>query len=678
MPPLSLRGYYYAQVHRKDETHMNKKVLALAIIALILTICGGALAATDNADKSPDYSKPENWCSLPEITKDVDTFFIYPTEYMGFNEGDPDYATLDNAEMIQGAKACYVLQASAYEDSTNVFMPYYRQAALRYAGEIRKKTGNGDAVFSGLPYSDIISALDYYFENYNNGRPFIIAGHSQGSGIASFVLKKYFKEHPEYYKRMIAAYIIGFSVTKGDLEANPHLKFATGETDTGVIISWNTEGPRNVKENASNVVVLPGAISINPLNWKLDETYAPASMNLGSLIIDEKNSKIKFGDVGADAQINLARGVVVTNAKLEAMPEELAAVASEFFGTDARHESDYSFYYNNIKDNVAKRIAAYKARAKAPDYSQKASWYKLPEITKDVDTFYINSTVYIMDSLKENSPEYATLDNEEMLAGFVEEYMSQASAYEDATNVFVPYYRQAGMRVMKKSWQETGDVDAAISRMPYEDITAALDYYFENYNNGRPFIIAGHSQGSAITRLVLKKYFKEHPEYYKRMIAAYAIGYSITKDDLKTYPHLKFATGETDTGVIISWNTEGKENVEGNVKTAVLLPGAISINPLNWKLDDTYAPASMNLGSFVTNEKTGEPEIADIGADAQIILSRGTVMTNAKPDPMPEEAAKITFEYFGPGARHDNDYTFYYNNIKDNVSKRIAAYKAGK
>ena len=313
---------------------------------------------------------------------------------------------------------------------------------------------------------------------------------------------------------------------------------------------------------------------------------------------------------------------------------------------------------------------------KTPDYSQKASWYKMPEITKDVDTFYINSTVYFFDSLKEDSPEYAPLDNAEMLEGFEEEYMSQASAYEDSTNVFVPYYRQAGMRVMKKSWLETGDVDAAISKMPYSDITAALDYYFENCNGGRPFIIAGHSQGSAITRLVLKKYFKEHPDYYKRMIAAYAIGYSITKDDLKAYPHLKFATGESDTGVIISWNTEGKENVEGNVKTAALLPGAISINPLNWKLDDTYAPASENLGSLTANEKTGAPEIGDIGADAQIVLSRGTILTNAKPDPMSEEAAKITAEYFGPGARHENDYTFYYNNIKDNVAKRIAAYKA--
>ena len=174
---------------------------------------------------------------------------------------------------------------------------------------------------------------------------------------------------------------------------------------------------------------------------------------------------------------------------------------------------------------------------------------------------------------------------------------------------------------------------------------------------------------------MLKGYFKEHPDYYKRMIAAYVIGYSVTKDDLEAYPHLKFATGETDTGVIISWNTEGKKNVEENASNVVVLPGAISINPLNWKLDDTYAPASENLGSLTANEK-GEPEIGDIGADAQIVPARGVVVTNAKPEPMPEEVTKILAEFFGSDARHENDYTLYYNNIKANVAKRIAAYKA--
>ena len=322
--------------------------------------------------------------------------------------------------------------------------------------------------------------------------------------------------------------------------------------------------------------------------------------------------------------------------------------------------------------------AAADSAGNAPDYSQKASWYRIPNISKDVDTFYIYATEYVMDSFKEGAPEYAPLDNAETLQGVDGQYTVQASAYDASTNVFVPYYRQAGMLVMKKAWLETGNVDAAISGIPYSDITAALDYYFENYNNGRPFILAGHSQGSVIARLLLKKYFKEHPDYYKRMVAAYIIGYSVTKDDLEAFPYLKFATGESDTGVIVSWNTEGKKNSEENAKTAVLLPNAISINPLNWKRDETYAPASENLGSLVLDEKTGEIKVADIGADAQINLARGVVVTNAKAEQMPEAQTRISAEFFGADGRHDSDYTFYYNNIKDNAVKRVAAYMAGK
>ena len=158
---------------------------------------------------------------------------------------------------------------------------------------------------------------------------------------------------------MVAAYVIGFSITKEDLAACPYLKFASGENDTGVIVSWNTEGPKNAEENAQNVVVLPNGISINPLNWKLDETYAPASENLGSLVHNEKTGELEIADIGADAQVNPARGVVVTNAKAEKLSEELIAIAAEFFGLDGRHANDYTFYYNNIKDNVAKRIATY-------------------------------------------------------------------------------------------------------------------------------------------------------------------------------------------------------------------------------------------------------------------------------------------------------------------------------
>ena len=314
----------------------------------------------------------------------------------------------------------------------------------------------------------------------------------------------------------------------------------------------------------------------------------------------------------------------------------------------------------------------------APDYSRKECWYKVPEITKDVDTFYIYATEYIVTSLEENAPDYATLDNPEMLEGVTAEYIVHATAFEDSTNVFMPYYRQAGLRFAGEIYKRDGNIDASISGMPYNDITAALDYYFDNYNGGRPFIIAGHSQGSYIGKLVLKKYFKDHPEYYDRMVAAYLIGSSITKNDLKAYPYMKFANDESDTGVIVSWHTEGKRNVEENAPNVALLPDGFCINPLNWKLDDTYAPASMNLGSLIANPETGEPEIADIGADAQVVPERGVLVTNAKGEEMPEEKREIASEFFGPEGHHGEDYSFFYNNIKDNVAKRISSYLANR
>ena len=266
------------------------------------------------------------------------------------------------------------------------------------------------------------------------------------------------------------------------------------------------------------------------------------------------------------------------------------------------------------------------------DYSQKVNWYQIPEVTKEFDTFYVYATEYIMTSMAEGAPEYADMENAEMLEGAAAEYMLHATAYADSTNVFMPYYRQVGLRYAGVVWKRDGIFDAAIADMPYGDIVAALDYYFEHYNNGRPFIIAGHSQGSAIIKMVLKKYFVEHPDYYKRMIAAYPIGYAFTKDEFKTYPHMKFATGECDTGVIITWNTEGPKNREVNADTCVLQPGSMSINPLNWKLDDTYAPASMNLGSLFPNKDTGKAEVLFRYRNTRAVALRGHSHTFLLPE----------------------------------------------
>ena len=295
-----------------------------------------------------DYSDVDNWLSLPEnLDKDVDVVYYYPTCYNPA-DGSGVVADITDEGMRTGAQGPLASQASVYADSCNVFAPYYRQISGAYALTI---TGEENAtLFRYAASKDAAAALDYYFENLNNGRPFILAGHSQGSEISVFLLADYFKEHPEYLARMVAAYVLGYSVTGSFLTENTHLNFAEGADDTGVIVSWNTEGPNNVDQH--NAVVLEGAVSINPLNWKTDETYAGIEENLGSLVNEEVSEGI------ADAQLNLERGTVITTA--DASYAMISAMVP-IFGTECFHNYDYGFYYNNIKANVAERIAAYMA-----------------------------------------------------------------------------------------------------------------------------------------------------------------------------------------------------------------------------------------------------------------------------------------------------------------------------
>ena len=86
--------------------------------------------------------------------------------------------------------------------------------------------------------------------------------------------------------------------------------------------------------------------------------FHDASENKGSLVLNEETGEYEIKNISVDAQINLARGVIVTTTKAPVtnMPE--------FFGPASFHEDDYPFFYNNIKENVAKRIATYKSNAK--------------------------------------------------------------------------------------------------------------------------------------------------------------------------------------------------------------------------------------------------------------------------------------------------------------------------
>ena len=294
------------------------------------------------------------------------------------------------------------------------------------------------------------------------------------------------------------------------------------------------------------------------------------------------------------------------------------------------------------------------------DYSQKDNWMAIPEITHEVDTFYLYPTCYADDS--ESAKPICDIDNEQVREKAQDVYEGQATVFEESTNVFAPYYRQSN--IYHITGMDNKELEEFQMNEQRTDVYAALDYYFENYNNGRPFILAGHSQGSIMTRIVLGEYMEAHPEYYERMVAAYVIGYSITSDWLEEHSYLKFAEGADDTGVIVSWNTEGPGN-KGQ-KNIVVEDGAISINPVNWKRDDTYASADENLGSRIFNEETGTYEIKKKIADALLDTGRGVVICTT------EEVEYITAgELFGPASLHNNDYALYYENLRENVKLRV-------
>jgi hypothetical protein len=165
------------------------------------------------------------------------------------------------------------------------------------------------------------------------------------------------------YKRMIAAYVVGQSITPEYLADNPHLKYATGPDDTGVIVSWNTEAP---VVNGTNPVTLPGGIAINPITWTTGEAPAAAAQSLGSIELNPQTGMPELDADGqikrmmgvADARVDQKRGVVICST---VDPADYASG----FPKGVYHAFDYPFYFFDVRANAANRIEHYLAANRA-------------------------------------------------------------------------------------------------------------------------------------------------------------------------------------------------------------------------------------------------------------------------------------------------------------------------
>lgn len=324
-------------------------VIAVFLVSFTLAACGN----DNSAPQATDYSQAAHWLSLPAVTEPVDVFYLYPTAWEN-SDPNPQISAIDEPSMLILATLAFERQATAFETAGNVFAPFYRQDNNSPVDRLN--------VIAGIPTLDAVAAFDYYIKHFNNGRPFILVGHSQGATILNNLLSGYMKDHPDVLSKMVAAYVIGNPVTDAYLAANPHLHFATGPDDTGVIISYNTEA---TEVDGTNPVLygLVGRV-INPLTWRTDETLATNANNLGSIklnpdgsVAKDANGAFELMAPSCDAQIDKTKGVLIcSTADVNALSPGPSPQNPGAFPKGVYHTFDIPFYYYNLRANAENRV----------------------------------------------------------------------------------------------------------------------------------------------------------------------------------------------------------------------------------------------------------------------------------------------------------------------------------
>jgi phosphoserine phosphatase len=293
------------------------------------------------------------------------------------------------------------------------------------------------------------------------------------------------------------------------------------------------------------------------------------------------------------------------------------------------------------------------------DYGAAESWayFALGEDT-GVDVFLICPTV-------DTRSERNSFDlNDKLKKRFLNALDMEKGIYAEAGRLYSPYYRQMSMNAYKLPEAERLEAQA----VAYGDVSAAFRWYLNHENGGRGLILAGFSQGAQMCLELLKEYYggdsAEAAALRENLVTVYAIGWSVTEEMTAAYPQIIPASGETDTGTVVSFDCE-----DGTLTDTLVIPAgtrALSINPLNWKTDGTPADKSLNLGAVMAADAPSIP-----GLCGAYLGSRGElVVTDVTPEEYPP-----AIDIFPEGAYHVYDYLFFFNNLKENIAARVNAWR---
>jgi hypothetical protein len=232
------------------------------LIAAAFAAAAPAAAQPQVAPDAPDYAKPSNWlclpgradsCSTPLATTQlnpngygstapgtvarnppIDCFYVYPT--VSNDRGL-------NSDLIVGGEEKFAAEAqlARFASVCRPFAPIYRQMTISAVVAFASGTDIGPA--ARIAYGDVLAAWRSYLATYNNGRPFVLIGHSQGSALLIQLIAREIEGKPEA-QRMKLAILPGYNVlvpegkrVGGTFKSTP-LCGRAGET--GCVMSWTS------------------------------------------------------------------------------------------------------------------------------------------------------------------------------------------------------------------------------------------------------------------------------------------------------------------------------------------------------------------------------------------------------------------------------------------------------
>ncbi len=351
---------------------------------------------------APDYADLDHWFAHPSIDSkvkltpegisssdawkngEVDVFFIAPTlnfSKLGWNcpINHPSSTELIS-EMIMGG------QASVFNSCGRIFSPKYRQATFySFLG-----AGNNGRKALELAYEDCLKAFDYYLENLNEGKPFFLAGHSQGALHIMRLMDDRIEGTP-LAKKMVAAYPIGFWFPQDKFgDTLTTIYPAESATDINCVVAYDTYldngGPIKILDNAEIVYGGNGQIKwvkrnkikplgVNPLSWKRTDEIMPTSAHKGAvhLVLDTQKKPNWEGFLSEEPlgmnvtglskpYLNECSAQVRKDGFLYISNPKNWAFKSMIMPGGNMHMSDFSLFYMNLRENIATRWSAYQEK----------------------------------------------------------------------------------------------------------------------------------------------------------------------------------------------------------------------------------------------------------------------------------------------------------------------------